>query len=91
MQKIFKKTAVQMRDQAYNDKDSISVENVLSEFRPSCDSSRFHEGAADFLFREFMNGSAFAAIKGQLMLSSNDGNKHERTIKNNAEAVNPLL
>lgn len=67
-QKICKKVAVQMKDQAFNNKDCISVINVLTEFKRVCDSLRTHKGAPVWLFREFTNGPALAVIKVRLIL-----------------------
>lgn len=47
MQKVHKKVAVQMKDQALNGKDSIYVINVLTELKQAYESSRIHEDATD--------------------------------------------
>lgn len=47
MQKKRVKTAIQMRDQAFNEKDIISVINYLAELQLALNSSRINDGAAD--------------------------------------------
>lgn len=86
-----KNVAGQMKYQAFNGKDIISVINFLTEFRRACDSSRIHKFAAVRLFRESINGIVLAAIKAQLMLSSNAASRHEGTIKTYAEVQSSIL
>lgn len=69
IQKMHRKVAVQVKEQAFNSKESISVKNFSTKFRLACDSSRCYEDAAVWHFREFMNGPALPAIKVWLTLS----------------------
>lgn len=54
IEKMRKTDEGQIKDQAIDSKKSISVINFLFECRRASDSSRIHEGVADWLFREFM-------------------------------------
>lgn len=85
------KVAVQLKRQEVSGGGSISVVNVLTEFKRACESSRIHENTDIWLFQEFLNAPALPAIKAQLTLSSNNANRHERTITTYAVAVNHLL
>lgn len=79
-----------MKDQAFNEKESISVINFLTEFKRACDSLRIRKGAAVWHLRESMNGSALAAIIMKLTLFSNDANSHEVTFPSYTGMVNHL-
>lgn len=74
------KVAVQMMDQVFSGKDSISVINLWTEFKGAWDSLQIHDEAAAWPFTEFMSDPRLAAIRARLTLSSNDPNKLEDTI-----------
>lgn len=74
------KVAVQIKDQAFNRKDSISVINFSSEFKRTRNLSRIQDGAAAYIHRESMNCFDLTAIKAWLTLSWNDANKHDGSI-----------
>lgn len=78
---MHKKFAVQIKYQAFSDISSNLVINILTDFKQACDSSYIHEGAIDWLYWDFMNGSALTSIKEQLTRSWNDDNRHKKTIK----------
>lgn len=76
MQQMRRSFAVQIKNMTFNGKDSVSALTCSNKFRQACDSSPIHKGAIIWLFREFINGRAFATIKTWLTLSSNDANRH---------------
>lgn len=71
---MHKNAPTHIEDQAFNDRASISVVDILTEFKRAYDSSRIVEGTTVWLFREFMNAPALAAVRLQLTVSSNNPN-----------------
>lgn len=53
--------------------------------------SGIQESATVWLFREFMNGLLHAAINARIILSSNDANSRQDTIKTSTRVVRHLL
>lgn len=53
MQKIRKKVAVRMKEQAFSGQHSISAINFLTELKQAYDPSQNAEGVTGWLFREF--------------------------------------
>lgn len=72
MQKKEKKLAVQMKDDIFNEKDSIPVIEFLTECELAWHSSNILEGVTVWHFQEFMNGSVHVTIKQWLTLPSTD-------------------
>lgn len=91
MQIVRKKVAVQMKDQEFYRQDSISVINLLTQFKRALDSSLIYERTAVLLFCAFMSSPALATFNGRLALSSNDVNRHVGTITTYTRMVNYLL
>lgn len=56
---------IEVINQAFNGKHSISVIHSLTEFKRACDSSHIDECAAVWLFRDFMNGPALDAVEAR--------------------------
>lgn len=50
--KMHSKIAVQMKDQAFNGKDSVSVINFLPEFNRACDTPRIYKVAVVWTSRK---------------------------------------
>lgn len=69
MQKTRKRVAAQMKNQAFNGKDPITIVNYLIDFKRACHLSNIQEGAAVWLFRDYTTDPAFAAIKARLTIS----------------------
>lgn len=80
-----------MEDHSFSSKDPVSIINFLTEFKRACDLSHYQEGAAVWLFPDFMTGSALSTIKVRLELSSKDVNVHNGTTTSNTGVVNHLL
>lgn len=87
LQKIRKKAAVQIKDQPFNEKDSILMRNFSAKLRRARNSSGIQKRDSVWLYREYWNGSAIVTIKARLIRSSNDAKRHERTITSYASVV----
>lgn len=79
-----------MEEQAFESKDSISVINILTDYKKACSSSGVHESTTARLFIEVINRLFRAAIKERSTMSSNDANRFEGTITTNAEVMTNL-
>lgn len=62
-QNMRKNVAAQMKDEAFNGKNPISIINVLTEFKRVCDWPHVYNSATVWFFRGAMTGLALAAIK----------------------------
>lgn len=80
-----------MKEQTFTGRDSNSIINFLADFKRACVSSQIQEGAAVWLFRQFLNPPAGATIKARLNLSSTDENRHEGTVTFYTEVLNHML
>lgn len=63
IQKLRKRLAILIKDQAYHGKDCTPVINFLTEFKQACNSLRIQKGAVVWLITEFMNCPSLATIK----------------------------
>lgn len=88
---MYKKVAVQIKDQTFNGKDHISVIRYSTGFKRACDTSRIHGGSFDFLFKDFMTGPALVFNKVRLDLLSYDTNSGESTKTTYDRVMNHLL
>lgn len=84
VQELRKKLAVQMKDQAFNRHNLISVINFLTKFKRAWDPLRINEIASVWLYREFMIGPALASNKVRLALLSNMASRYEGPITSHA-------
>lgn len=85
MQRMQKKVTVQMKEQTFNGRDSISVIDFMTENKQAWKFSGIYEGATVRLIQEFMNGAVPLTFKERLTLSSNDKNRNEGVITNYAK------
>lgn len=72
IQKMGRRVAVRMNDQAFNRKDQILAIAFLTKFKRVCNFFRIQTGDAVWLIQQFMNGRALVAIDMWLNWSSND-------------------
>lgn len=79
-----------MKDHLSSGKDSISVINFLAEFKRVSHSLYIHEGAAVWIFRDFLVGLVLAVIRACLILSLNDVNMRKGALILYDEVVNHL-
>lgn len=90
MQKMSKTFAVQMKDQAFEGQDSISVMTFLIVIEPACGSSGIYKVASILLVRAFMTCPALTALNRRLPVSPSDARPYKTTIKTYAFVVTHL-
>lgn len=91
MQQMWKKGDPQMKNRAFNKKDSISVTTFSTELEHLCESSLIQEFAVVRPFPIIHEWSHPLGIKERLNLSSNDLNERECTITTYDEMLDHLL
>lgn len=80
-----------MKGQVFIGQDSVSVKNVLNEFKRAGDFSQIQESSAVYLFREFISSPRFAASKAQLSPSSDEPIRHDGTITSYSAVLTHML
>lgn len=85
---MLKELSTAMKDKAFITKDPIYVLAYLTKFKHACELPRSYEGATTSIFREFISGSALATMKGLLIVSSKDTDKHEDTVTSYSRTIN---
>lgn len=63
---MIKKTVVQMKDQIFSGKDSMSVMAFLQDFKFQCDACNIHGGATVWLSMQFLTGDAEPVVTSRI-------------------------
>lgn len=58
-----KKTALQMKDQTFNEKYPESIIAFLQDIKANCDACKIHESAADWLIKQYPNALVESVIE----------------------------
>lgn len=69
----------------------MSVAAFLQEFNSACDACSIYEGAAMWLFRQFLTSPAEAAVKRQMTLLHSTNFLHEGPLKSYSAIVQFIL
>lgn len=68
LNKMIKKRAVQMKDRTFNGKDPMSIIVFLQDFKAACNAYRIQEGAAMWIYEQYLSGRVESVIKARVAL-----------------------
>lgn len=68
LNKMATKIAVQVNDEIFNGKNTVSVIVFIQEFKAACNVSNIHEGAVIWLLKYYLNGSLESIFKARVAL-----------------------
>lgn len=83
-----KVVVVQLMNEAFNGRNSISVFNFSTELKEACVLLRIQEVVAVWLFPEYMIGLVLFVISVRLTMVPNDANRDQDTITTYAKLAN---
>lgn len=68
LNKMTKKTAIQLKDRAFNVKDSVSIIVFVQDFKAACDAVKFQKRTAMWLFMRYLKARIKSVINAYVTL-----------------------
>lgn len=85
------RTALQMKDLAFDSKRFVSIVTFLQNFKAACDVCKINEGAAKWLINHYLSGPGKSVIKALVASSTDTARVQEAYLTSCSAIINYLL